>query len=71
MNDYLELYKSNLDLDKSKNSELLRKYEEYIKNPKKVSCPFDKKDNIIIVNIITSSLRNNNDNNTIIIIKLK
>ena len=50
MNDYLELYKSNLDLDKSKNSELLRKYEEYIKNPKKVSCPFDKKDNIIIVN---------------------
>ena len=35
MNNYLELYKSNLNLDKSKNSELLRKYEEYIRNPKK------------------------------------
>ena len=50
MSDYLELYKNNLDLDKSKNSELLIKYQEYIKNPKKISCPFDKKDNIIILN---------------------
>ena len=49
MSNYLELYKNNLELDKSKNSELLRKYEEYIRNPKKESCPFDKKDNIVTV----------------------
>jgi hypothetical protein len=60
MSNYLELYKNNLDLDKSKNSELLRKYEEYIRNPKKVTCPFDKKDNVIILN-----------NNDEIIIKCK
>lgn len=50
MSSYIELYKQNLDFDKTSDYSLLQKYEMYIKNPKKVKCPFDKKDNVIIVN---------------------
>jgi hypothetical protein len=59
MSNYIELYKKNLNFDKTSDYSLLQKYEMYIKNPKKVKCPFDKKDNVIIVN--------NEDNNEILI----
>lgn len=50
MSNYLELYEKNLNFEKSKDYELLRKYEKYIKDPKHIKCPFDKKDDVIMIN---------------------
>lgn len=60
---YLELYKKNIELKKKKNSEIMKKYEEYILNPNKMKCPSNKKDKIIIINdeneIIVKCEKNN------------